>query len=119
MKMCNLQQLCSQELGDVTGGDVKCMCMTASGHMYGIEDIFNSNDCGVGCCFKLAKDPVFGPKVVGDPVMGYTFFGAHSTATMGGCIDKPEGNFFSEAAKIAQELLNKANNANDNDRRRK
>jgi len=117
MKMCNLQQLCSQELGDVTGGNVKCMCMTASGHMYGIEGIFNRDDCGVECCFKLDKDPVFGPKVVGDPVMGYAFSGYHSPATMGGCIDKPEGTSFSAAVDIAQWLLNKNNN--DNDRRRK
>ena len=112
MKICNLQQLCLQELKDVVGGgDMKCICITYD-HTYGIEGVFNSNDCADKCCVKLEKNSDFASKAANGPIIiGYAFTNNNDkTHTVGGCTNKLEGRMFSKAIKDEQNYYEKSNN---------
>lgn len=83
MKMCNLQQLCLQELSGIAGG-YDCACKTISGKRYWIDVVFNSNDCKNICCYDLSEKLVFNSNKGGsDMVVSYAF-----KDVMGQCVDR-------------------------------
>ena len=84
MKKNQVQQLCTQDIHSIFGGN--CTCYALYGAQYNIS-ASDGGQCAWLCCHGIIKD---------QKMFGYIYADYNDLMFVGGCLDNPGGESFSK-----------------------